>query len=322
MTRFPHDQFAKDYLESLLSPLGQVQTSLKISSEVREMDVYFTPDPSLSPSADLGLLSQCARTPVVFEPYRNSVKVPQIRSCMSKLYDLHSYLIREAKRSHQPDPEDDKLPMLWILTPTLSADILESLGAKLDLETWGEGVYLLSPALKTGIIVIHQLPKTAETLWFRLLGKGRVQSQAIRDVTALPQENPYRQNALDLLGNLKVILEARETIEPEEQELIMQLSPLYLEKIQAAERVGEERGRQEGEERGRQEGEMIGEARGKAEGEAGLIMRQLTRRLGSLPDGVLVRIQQLSISQLDELGEALLDFTSLTDLEAWLNQNQ
>ncbi len=94
----------------------------------------------------------------------------------------------------------------------------------------------------------------------------------------------------------------------------MQLSPLYLEKIQAAERIGEERGRQEG--------EMIGEARGKAEGEAGLIMRQLTRRLGSLPDGVLVRIQQLSISQLDELGEALLDFTSLTDLEAWLNQNQ
>lgn len=35
MTRFPHDQFAKDFLESLLSPLGQVQTSLKISGEVR-----------------------------------------------------------------------------------------------------------------------------------------------------------------------------------------------------------------------------------------------------------------------------------------------
>jgi hypothetical protein len=304
MTRFPHDQFAKDCLESLLSRLGQVQTSLKISSEVREMDVYFTPDPTLPPPADLGLLSQCARNPVVFEPYRNSVKVPQIRACVSKLYDLHSHLIREAKRNDRSELEDDKLPILWILTPTLSADILESLGARLDLETWGEGLYLLPPALKTGIIVIHQLPKTPETVWFRLLGKERVQSQAITEVRALPSDNPYRENALELLGNLRVILEARETIEPDEQELIMQLSPLYLEKIQAAERVGEERGK----------------AEGKAEGETGLILRQLNRRLGSVPDGVLAQIQQLTISQLDELGEALLDFTTLTDLESWLSQ--
>jgi hypothetical protein len=45
-----------------------------------------------------------------------------------------------------------------------------------------------------------------------------------------------------LLGNLKVILEARETIKPEAQELIMQLSPLYLEKLQASEQIGEQRG--------------------------------------------------------------------------------
>jgi hypothetical protein len=30
-----------------------------------------------------------------------------------------------------------------------------------------------------------------------------VQSQAIDEVAALPPDNPYRQNALDLLGNLK-----------------------------------------------------------------------------------------------------------------------
>jgi hypothetical protein len=41
MTRFPHDKFAKGFLESLLSPFGEVQTSFKISSEVREVDVYF-----------------------------------------------------------------------------------------------------------------------------------------------------------------------------------------------------------------------------------------------------------------------------------------
>ncbi|MCU0532932.1 MAG: DUF4351 domain-containing protein [Hydrococcus sp. Prado102] len=30
------------------------------------------------------------------------------------------------------------------------------------------------------------------------------------------------------------------------------------------------------------------------------------------------RLETLSIEQLEDLGEALLDFTSLTDLQAWL----
>ncbi len=36
MTRFPHDQFAKQYLKELLSPLGEVETSRDIPGEVRE----------------------------------------------------------------------------------------------------------------------------------------------------------------------------------------------------------------------------------------------------------------------------------------------
>ena len=43
MWQFPHDQFAKDLLESLLSPFGKVETDRKISGEVREIDVCFFP---------------------------------------------------------------------------------------------------------------------------------------------------------------------------------------------------------------------------------------------------------------------------------------
>jgi hypothetical protein len=298
MTRFPHDQFAKDFLESLLSPLGQVQTSLKISGEVREVDVYFVPDSNLAPIQELGILAECAKTTVIFEPFRNSVKVPQIRACMSKLYDLHSYLLREAKRQSQPELGDEVLPNLWILTPTLSAQILEGLGAKLELDKWGEGVYLLSPTLKTGIIVIHQLPQTPTTLWVRLLGKGKVQERAIQEVAALPAEHPYRNNALDLLGNLKVILEAREKIEPEEQELIMQLSPLYLEKLQAAEQVGEVRHAQ------------------------AQTVRLLSRRVGDVSTEILARVNVLPLEQLDDLLDAALDFSNVSDLIAWLDLNE
>jgi hypothetical protein len=46
----------------------------------------------------------------------------------------------------------------------LRLDLLVSLGATSALNTWGEGVYLMSLVLKTGIIVIHQLPQTPARL--------------------------------------------------------------------------------------------------------------------------------------------------------------
>ena len=42
MTRFIHDRFAKEYLEELLSPIGTVNVGRDVTSEVREIDVYFT----------------------------------------------------------------------------------------------------------------------------------------------------------------------------------------------------------------------------------------------------------------------------------------
>ncbi len=43
MTRFIHDQFAKDYLEELLSSLGEVKSARVVRGEVREIDVWFSP---------------------------------------------------------------------------------------------------------------------------------------------------------------------------------------------------------------------------------------------------------------------------------------
>ena len=49
-----------------------------------------------------------------------------------------------------------------------------------------------------------------------------------------------------------------------------------------------------------------------------LILRQLTRRVGQLPEAILAQVNELPIEQLEALGEALLDFADLSDLEAWL----
>ena len=52
-----------------------------------------------------------------------------------------------------------------------------------------------------------------------------------------------------------------------------------------------------------------------------LVSRVLTRRVGVLDAGANDRLQQLSVSQLENLLDAALDFTQVADLESWFDQN-
>ena len=67
-------------------------------------------------------------------------------------------------------------------------------------------------------------------------------------------------------------------------------------------------------------GEKQGEQKGLQEGEANLVIRQLNRRCGKLTPIQEKKVRSLSIPQLESLGEALLDFTGISDLENWFNQ--
>ncbi|MBW4617635.1 MAG: DUF4351 domain-containing protein [Desmonostoc vinosum HA7617-LM4] len=60
--------------------------------------------------------------------------------------------------------------------------------------------------------------------------------------------------------------------------------------------------------------------RAKKEGQQDLIIRQLNHRLGEIDTSLIERVRGLSIGRLEGLGEALLDFSVVADLEAWLNQ--
>ncbi|MBE9056754.1 DUF4351 domain-containing protein [Sphaerospermopsis sp. LEGE 08334] len=55
------------------------------------------------------------------------------------------------------------------------------------------------------------------------------------------------------------------------------------------------------------------------ESELNLVMRQLERRLGGINQELQVKINKLSMEDLENLGLALLDFTSVNDLVIWLN---
>jgi len=64
-----------------------------------------------------------------------------------------------------------------------------------------------------------------------------------------------------------------------------------------------------------------GRQEGRQEGESALILRLLKRRFGLVDEVLAARIQGLEIEQLEALGEALLDFTELSDLRLSLDRH-
>ncbi|MDJ0618018.1 MAG: DUF4351 domain-containing protein [Calothrix sp. MO_192.B10] len=80
------------------------------------------------------------------------------------------------------------------------------------------------------------------------------------------------------------------TIKPKEQEKVMEIVTSWMRK---------------------------GLEQGEKQGELKLLMRQINRRLGEITPQLKGRIENLSTPELENLGEALLDFSSVADLEAW-----
>ncbi|MDP5016871.1 MAG: hypothetical protein NWQ43_06135, partial [Dolichospermum sp.] len=226
MTRQPHDQLAKEYLEELLAPLGEVKTSKDVKSEVQEIDVWFVPT-TTSANSELGLLGKMAATSCLFEPYRNAPNEVEIRSCLLKLYSVQGDLLREAKRE-KCSISEAKLPLLWILTPTCSERILKGFGAQIK-EAWETGVYFLPEYQKTAIVAVNQLPITEDTLWLRVMGRGKTQTEAITEVVKLSENNHKWERLVEIFASWRKNLELNSNVSDEEvRELIMSLSPAYL----------------------------------------------------------------------------------------------
>ena len=103
--------------------------------------------------------------------------------------------------------------------------------------------------------------------------------------------------------------------------LVSKFAQLSREEIQAMfllSDIKQTRVYQEAKQEGRQEGRQEGLQEGRQEGEIHLLIRQLSRRFGKISDRRVQVINSLTLEQLEDLGEALLDFCELRDLDNWL----
>ena len=55
--------------------------------------------------------------------------------------------------------------------------------------------------------------------------------------------------------------------------------------------------------------------------EKSMLLLQLGKKVGDLDSSIRDRVSALSVDQLEALGEALLDFSSATDLGVWFAEN-
>jgi len=106
------------------------------------------------------------------------------------------------------------------------------------------------------------------------------------------------------------------------KEEVMRESVIYQDILQKGRQIGRAEGRVEGRVEGREEGRVEGRVEGRAEAYFEVISRLSLRRFGVWTDWFDDRLKKLSISQLEDLVEALLDFSTVDDLAAWLQQNE
>ena len=121
------------------------------------------------------------------------------------------------------------------------------------------------------------------------------QERAIDELERLSPNNPLKSASLNLLYNLSRNLEALSKKTQEDREFIMRLAPLY----------------QQDREQAIQEGVQQEALK--------LVIRLFQRRFGEIPQNLEETIRNLPVERLEDLGLALLDFNTLTDLDNWLH---
>ncbi len=145
-----------------------------------------------------------------------------------------------------------------------------------------------------------------------VLGRSDNRTQTLREISSVIStiENRRQQSnitaATSILAGL--VLE-KDVIRSVLREEIVRESVIYQDIVEKATA------------KGKAEGIKEGEAKGIKEEAVSLVLRLLKKRIGQIRPSDESRITNLSVEQLEALGEALLDFSSGDDLSAWLANN-
>jgi hypothetical protein len=253
--RTRHDDFAKSLLSEWLRLLGPVETVRAVRGEERTIDVFVHAMPARNRwRAALGALGRMATGHAGVEAHRNPVTSDELATCAAKGIELRAELLRHARRLKRRRSTVSHVKM-WVLTPTLSPRLRERFGL-LRMDGWPVGFLASSPGWAVGVVVLHDLPESADTLWLRLLARGSCQERAFRELEALPAAHPLQRSAVTRVVRFYRAAKVNPIPTAEQQEFVMNAQRL----VDKWERDLVARGKLEGKLEGLAEGEVRGKA--------------------------------------------------------------
>lgn len=196
--RTRHDEWVKRVLSVWLESLGDVVVDAHIAGVSRRGDVLFTEQREDSERRrTLGALGELARGRVLFEPFRNPVTPAELQTCVLKVVDLDAQMRRKVRRKKQGTTTFVPTA-LCVITPSMSDEIRKTAELTLVHED-KPGMYRLAELWRAVVIIVEELGESVSTVWLRLLGRGRVQAQAVEELLQMSSQEPLRDATFELL---------------------------------------------------------------------------------------------------------------------------
>ncbi|MBI2376766.1 MAG: hypothetical protein HYV07_22400 [Deltaproteobacteria bacterium] len=242
------DWIGKQVLVRAYENVGEVTPNAEVgAADSQAVDVAFVPDPKHKKDLrSLGLLGRMARKRCLFELFHNTPETFRVRDSVRKQLNLrHLELLASTVR------ERDVPRHLWIVSSGVPRSAIAEFGMVQD-PAWPPGFFFAERAWSLAIVAVSRLPRTRATLLLRLVGKGKVLSNALSDLMALLDTSWEKQLAMPVLIEVKLTKpsELAADLELEDWKMLGD----RLERYEAWQKERVERGIELGMERGMERG--------------------------------------------------------------------
>lgn len=315
MLRNVDDALGKNVLRDTLGLRGLAQTEAEVPpGNAKRIDIWFVPDfrESTGWPDFTGILAEMTAEPSTIELWSEALSEDDFHTANVKR-DLWRETLEQRDKRSWPRP------MLWHVCAGKPETVLAEHGFEpTDIPGWYRPRHR---GWRVNIVVIGELPVTRSTLLLRLLGRGRVRRDALRELRALPVDAWEKQLAQPWLLRLGLVVPLEQPVLPEDKELVVDIQAWYREFLDTHAREVEARvlrdiEAQRAEERRQLEAQRAEERR---MAEINQLIRQfehrLGRRLATDERAVLnARVETLGSAHVADL---VLDL-STPDLAAWL----
>jgi hypothetical protein len=311
------DKYTKEVLGSMLSLPGWVSREYEIVAQDQRADMIFKLDPArVHEWRQLGVLGRMVvgewwqrpenphggESLALIELFSRPPGLLRFADCLRKQLMVHHDLVRQARAQKSKPPP---WPRLWMISTGVPRALIREFEMQ-PMDGWPGGFWRLQKAFRVHLVVVCDLPDTLETLPLRLVGRGAVLGQAIRDVGSLPADSWLRR-----VAGSSLVAWRRKIFETLQEDDDMQHS-FFLPETEKLYAEWEQEVRQDG----RDEGYKDGRDEGYKDGERALLARQLVSRFGELSAGARQRIDTAEREDIERWALRVLDARSLDEVLA------